>query len=259
MKKTRFSLFNVAVLALAFLAVPSLKAAEYDPIKEDMGCCFTANVFCLAEKAGSDPTFCLTDEAKKDIGITDEQLTKIREFVKTSKEEIEKEINALKRPGKESTKEECAEYRKEMRKICEKHHPKCMANLEKILTREQIEKMQSRIFQYCGFVPNPIALEVLGLSGSQKAKIEEICEKACDKVHECLNEKSLSGPENEHKLHEKIAECRKDSMEKVKAVLSKEQIAKGENLLKQTPAYIVKMKEEHNPVKTATTPSSTAR
>lgn len=256
MKKTILSILTFTFFAFAITACSQVRA-NYDSVKEDYGCCFPASVFCLSEKSGEDPSFHLSEEAKKDIGITEEQMTKLRELVKMTKTEIEKEMKDLKRPAKDADKKVCAEYRQKMKDICEKHYPQCMKKLEGILSKEQIEKINTRIFQYCGFAPNPIALAALDLTSAQKTKLAEICETACDKIHECTNDKTLSSTEQKEKLHQKVTECRKECTEKVKSILSKEQIAKGERLLNETPSYVKQMKERHNPTQTAAGQSGT--
>lgn len=248
MKKVSILRGMFALLALGSLCATQIQA---ESIKEDPKCCMPGSVFCLAEKTGSDSTFFLSEEARKDLGLTEEQVTKIRALVKKSQEEIQKECEHLKRPTSGATKEECAEFRKEMKQICEKHYPKCMEELKKILSPEQFEKMQTRIFQYYGFAPCPMALAVLGLNETQKNELFGLCERTCEKVHALCNEKSEDGAQAKTLLNEKMMECRKACAEEVKSILTKEQLAKGERLLGEVPSYVQKMKSAHEYMKTA--------
>lgn len=241
------------LLALALLGMICTTQVRAESVCEDTKCCLPGSVFCLSEKAESDPTYFLSEAAVKDLGLNEEQLTRIRELVKKTKEEIQKECKHLERPKKESTRKECAEFRKEMKKICEKHYPKCMEELKKILGKEQIEKLQTRIFQYYGFVPCPIALSVLDLNEKQKKELLELCEQNCEKIHAMGSEKSHTGQD----LHEKISQCRKECSEKVKNILTGEQITKAERLLKEVPEYVKKMRTDHEQVRAASRESST--
>lgn len=232
--------------------------ANHDSVKEDSGCCMTSNVFCLAEKCGEDHSFCLSDETVKDLGITEEQRTKIRELVNETKEKIKEQTKGIKRPEKDASKEECAAYRKKMKEICEKSYPECKAKLEKILDQGQMEKLQTRIFQYYGLVPNSIALGVLNLTDAQKRELSNVCEESCDKVHKHIGDHKNSADEkSKEELKAKIRECRKECAAKVRAILTQEQIAKAERLLSETPEYVRKMKHEHDPMRTASSASNT--
>lgn len=222
-------------------------ASDHDSVKEDSGCCIMTNAFCLSEKCGDESSFCLSDEAIKDLGITEQQRTKIRELVKETKEKIKEECKDSKRPEKGASKEDCVAYRKKMKEICDKIYPECKAKLEKILGKEQIDKLQVRTFQYFGLVPNSIVLGVLDLANAQKREISDICEKSCDKVHRCMEEHAKSDKKDKEELKSEIRQCRSECTEKVRKILSREQLEKANRLLSETPEYVQKMKSEHDP------------
>eukprot|EP00826_Nyctotherus_ovalis_P045853 TRINITY_DN510_c0_g2_i1.p2 TRINITY_DN510_c0_g2~~TRINITY_DN510_c0_g2_i1.p2 ORF type:complete len:174 (+),score=4.42 TRINITY_DN510_c0_g2_i1:308-829(+) len=118
--------------------------------------------------------------------------TKIDELVKTTKETLKEKCKHIKRPEKNCTQAECAAYRKAIKEVCDKVYPECMSKLERILDKEQIQKLETRIFQYFGFVPNSIVLDVLKLSDSQKKQLSTICDGVCSKVQACCEEHQKS-------------------------------------------------------------------
>ena len=138
---------GLTLLVLAFFACATTVSAEtmmekvrsvftghdvsdHDSIKEDAGCCMMTNTFCLAEKCDGDHSFCLSDEAIKDLGITEQQRTKIRELCKETKEKIKEECKKIKRPEKGASNEDCVAYRKKMKEVCDRIYPECKAKLE---------------------------------------------------------------------------------------------------------------------------------
>lgn len=262
MKKSVLCLLVLAVFAYSSAAsadtvMQQIRSAftgndvRHDSIKEDAGCCLPGNAFCLTEKIGDAGTFCLTDDAIKDLGITEAQRTKIRELARETKENLKERCKDLKRPEKGASEEECAAYRQKMRDICEKAYPECMAKLEKILDKSQIDKMQARVFQYFGLVPNGIVLGVLELTGDQKRQLAGLCEETCNDVHRCLAKKKDSGDRNKEELGDEIRACRKECAEKIRKILTPEQLAKADKLLAETPTYVQKLRNEHDPLKTA--------
>ena len=233
------------------------EASDHDSIKEDTGCCMMTNAFCLEEKCGDDCSFCLSDEAIKDLGITREQRTKIRELCKEVKEKIKEQCGEIKRPEKGASSEDCAAYRKKMKEVCEKIYPECKAKLEKILDKEQIDKMQVRMLQYFGLVPSSIVLAPLDLTDAQKRELAGICDDVCSKVHKCMEEHGKSDKKDKEELKTKIRECRKECAQKIRGILNRDQIAKADRLLAETPEYVQKMKAEHDPFRTASSVSQT--
>lgn len=254
----KLGLSFVACMAFAW-AIPCSAYPAEECVKEDTACTMPSTAFCLSEKIKTDPTFFLSDEAKKDIGITEEQDKKIRELVKTTCEAIEKEKKDLKCPTKNSTKEEVDAYRKEMKQICEKHYPMVKEKLESILNKEQVSQLQTRMFQYYGFTPCPIALSVLNLSAEQKKKVEQIGEEMCNTVFTTVKNYEKGDSQDQEQLRDAMEQCRLDCAAKVKKILTSDQLALGTKLLNQVPAYVKKMKESHHFIKTALKPSEIVR
>lgn len=236
----------ILTFALFGVLASQLRAGEVC-MMENTACSMPGTAFCLAEKCEKNPTFFLSEDAKKDLGLTDEQVTKIRELVKETVEAIKKDTTNMKMPAKDASMEECMAHQKEMGKVCEKHYPECMSKLEKILDKEQLEKMRTRVFQYYGFVPCPIVLSVLQLNEEQKKEIGKICEETCKKIHQDMMDKTGTTEQK----HEKMLQCRLECSIQIKKVLTKEQLEKGEKLISQTPSYVTKMKVEHQKTRIA--------
>lgn len=260
MKKIGLSLLVVAIFAYgSMVSAETLlektrsfftghDVADHDSVKEDVGCRLMTNAFCLAEKCGDDNTFCLSEESIKDLGITDEQRTKIRELCKEVKEKIKEQCQDVKRPEKGASGENCAAYRRKMAEACEKCYPECKAKLEKILGKEQIDRLQVRVFQYFGLVPNAIVLDVLDPTDAQKRRLSGLCEETCDNVHKGIEDYAGSERKDKEELKAKIRRCRTECAQKVRGILTREQLDKANRLLGETPEYIRKMKTEHDPL-----------
>ena len=186
---------------------------------------------------------------RKDLGWSDSQDASIRDAFRNMRPQPGQDPHP---PGPEASEAEHNNFRKEMEKRMEMRLSETMSKVEKVMTKEQIEKTASRAFQavggFSGIGMNPFAQSALGVTDEQKAKMQSFREEYVQKRRKFDEENRPSVPphqmsdEERQKMFEKrsnfIEENRKDMETKIKSILTDGQKQRGEKLLAETPAYI---------------------
>ena len=184
-----------------------------------------------------------SEEGRKDIGLSDNQVSEIQNAFRDMRPREGQQF-----PGPNSSQADRENFRKEM----EKRMGETIGKIEKVMTKEQLEKARARSFQAGGGFAsagmNPFAQAALGLTDDQKAKIRGFQEENMQKMRKFFEENRPSGPpdqmsqEDRQKMFERMRtfgeENQKEMESKIKGILTDEQKQKGEKMLGETPDYI---------------------
>ena len=177
-------------------------------------------------------------DARKELKITDDQekqLTDAREKMRASFTPP-----APPQPGQRPDPAQIAQMREQMQKM----QTEMRANIEKILTKDQVEKLDVMVFQQngglSGRMVNNETLRALKLSDEQKKKIDAIDEKARTEMG------AMGGPGRDPNMSAEDRQAMRDKMQKareavaaeVKAVLTPEQVEKATKLMDNVPDYL---------------------
>lgn len=177
---------------------------------------------------GGLPTI-LSEQGRKELGITEEQVTKIREAQRGNMPQGLQDMS-----------------REDRTAAMEKATAELVKKVEAIFTKDQLEKVQIASFQCVGIAgigSSPFAQAVLKLTDEQVKKIRDIQREerqgAAGRQGERPDFRGMS-PEERQKAFQ---ETRKKLEEKIRGVLTEEQTKKAEALVKETPAYIKEAQE----------------
>ena len=180
--------------------------------------------------------FLFTEEGQKDLGITTNDVTKIREALRPAGDQ-QRNQNATpeeRRAAAEATATENAK------------------KVAAILSKDQLEKVQLRAFQLGGYA---------GLTGRYAQAVLKITDEQKEKIAAIARENRLGGQGGQgggqnfqsmteaertqamQAMRERMAENRKVLGDKIKEVLTADQKTKADELLKDIPAYIKEIQE----------------
>ena len=184
-----------------------------------------------------------SEEGRKDIGLSDSQVREIQNAFRDMRPGEGQQF-----PGPNASQADRDNFRKEM----EKRMSETIGKVEKVMTKEQLDKARARSFQAGGGFAsagmNPFAQAALGLTDDQKEKIRGFQEENMQKMRKFFEENRPTGPpdqmsqEDRQKMFERMRtfgeENQKEMESKIKGILTDEQKQKGEKMLGETPDYI---------------------
>ena len=177
------------------------------------------------------------EDARKELGISEDQMEKLREAGRAMMETM--------RPpqgGGQNGPPDFAQMREQMQKM----QTESRKNLETVLSGEQVGKLDVMVFQRSGGLEGPMAnvetLRALNLTDDQKKKLEEAQEKMMTAMPR-PDRNIMELPEDERraqfeKMREAGTKAREAYQAEVKATLTKEQVAKAGELMKNVPEYL---------------------
>lgn len=172
----------------------------------------------------------MNEQARKDLGITEEQQTKLRE----AGQKIFEQMRPQQPPqqGGERPRFDPAEMRARMEKV----QNDTRTAIESILNKDQVGKLDVMSFQSSGGLDSPMLnvenLRVLNLSEEQVKKINELRDSMFAGGGERF--RNMSREERQAAFEEN----RKKMKDGLLGILSDEQKAKAESLTKETPEYL---------------------
>ena len=178
------------------------------------------------------------EEARKELGITDEQAQKLRDASRTA-------FEGMARP-QEGQRPDPAQMREQMQKM----QDAMRKNLEANLSSEQVAKLDVMTFQRSGGLEGPMvnaeSLRALNLTDDQKAKLQAAQEKrmeamAAMRPAEGTNIREMSQDERAAfiaKMQEAGQKANEAFQAELKSILTAEQVAKAESLMKNVPEYL---------------------
>ena len=183
---------------------------------------------------GGETRFMLTEEGQKDLGLSSDDVTKIRELLRPAAPGGQRNQNATPEERRAATEAAAAETAKK---------------LAEFLSAAQLEKVQTRAFQLGGYagLSGRYAQAALNLTDDQKAKIAGIARENRPQGQAGgpgggQNFQNMSQAERDQ-MRSRAEENRRVLGEKFKEVLTAEQKAKADDLLKEIPAYIKEIQE----------------
>ena len=175
------------------------------------------------------------EDARTELGITEEQIQKLREAGEAMRGSFTPPAPG-ERPDPAQMREQMQKMQADMRK-----------NLEATLSKEQVGKLDVMNFQRSGGLESPFvnveSLRALNLTDDQKTKFAAAQEKRMTAMRppEGFNFREASQEERQAQF-EKMREAGEKANEafqaELKGVLSKEQVAKAEELMKNVPEYL---------------------
>ncbi|MDR1492310.1 MAG: hypothetical protein LBT05_06290 [Planctomycetaceae bacterium] len=171
------------------------------------------------------------EDARKDLGITEDQVQKLRE----AGEKLRGQFT----PPQEGQRPDPTQLREQFQKIQQENRQ----NLESILDKDQVTKYDVLVFQQSGGLEGRFvtvdSLRALNLTADQQKKIQEINEKAFTAARppEGFDFRNATQEERD-RFRTAGEEARKKATEDLKAVLTKDQLDKAAELTKSTPEYL---------------------
>ena len=177
-------------------------------------------------------------DARAELGITEEQIQKLREAGEAMRGSFTPPTPG-ERPDPARMREQMQKMQADMRK-----------NLETTLSKEQVGKMDVMVFQQSGGLEGPMvnaeSLRVLNLTDDQKAKLQAAQEKRMEAMMamrpaEGFDFRTASQEERDAfmaKMREAGEKANEAFQAELKGVLSKEQVAKADELMKNVPEYL---------------------
>jgi len=183
---------------------------------------------------GGETRFMLTEEGQKDLGLTSDDVTKLREALRPA---------APAQRNQNATPEE-------RREAAEKAATETAKKVAAVLSKDQLEKVQTRAFQLGGYagLSGRYAQAALNLTDEQKTKIAAIARENRPAQGQGggpgggQNVQNMTEAERTQ-MRERMAESRRVLGEKFKDVLTADQKAKADELLKNIPAYIKEIQD----------------
>lgn len=157
----------------------------------------------------------LSEDVQKELGLTDDQVKKVKEAVQKVRDKHQEEFSSL-----QGMDEETRTKRMELARTANKE---IMESLGDVLKPEQAKRLkqimlQARLQMPGGMVFNdPEVQSELKLTDDQKEKIKTISEDAQKEMREAFT----GGGRDE--MRKKMASLRKETMDKIKAVLTDDQ------------------------------------
>lgn len=193
-----------------------------------------------------------SEDGRKDLGLSEKQVSDIQTAFRETMRPRDGETRP-EPPGPDASQEERQKFFNTMRQEMEKRSEATIGKIKTILTKEQLEKAQTRVFQAGGYgsvMMNPLAQDVLGITSEQKEKIRgfqdeqrkemEANRPDFERIQTMSEEDRRTFFEN---MRTRAEESRKKMEEKITGILTPEQKAKGEKLLGETPEYIKEARE----------------
>ena len=183
----------------------------------------------------------MSDEGRKDIGLSDKQVQDIQNTFRES-------FQGMQRPDFGGQPPSPADMEK-LRNDMEKRMDETIGKVEKLLTPEQMTKSRTRMFQagggYGSLAMNPLAQRALNLTDDQKKKLREFQD---EQMREMMNGprpdfQNMTEEERQRfgeEMRTRFEENQKKMTEKVKGILTDEQKKQGDKMLSETPDYIQK-------------------
>lgn len=174
-----------------------------------------------------------SEEGRKDIGLSEEQGRQIGEIMRGGMEGVQF-------PDRGASEADREAFRASMEKRMQESTKKVKA----VFTADQLKKVQTRTLQAGGYgslAMSPFAQEALGVSEDQVKKIREAQQKAMEGVRPPENIREMTEEQRREffqGMRTRMEEAQKKAEESIKAVLTDEQKAKAEGIIKDTPEYI---------------------
>ncbi|MCL2348863.1 MAG: hypothetical protein FWC50_11470 [Planctomycetaceae bacterium] len=180
----------------------------------------------------------MNEDARKELGITDDQEKKLTEARDQMRASFAPPQGG---PGQRPDPAQMAQMREQMQKM----QTEMRANIEKILNKDQVEKLDVMVFQRSGGLDSPMAnnetLRALGLNDEQKKKIDAINEKAFAEMRDMFgaggSPRDMSNEERQA-MRDKMQKSRDARAAEVKAVLTPDQVEKAVKLMDNVPDYL---------------------
>ena len=180
----------------------------------------------------------MNEDARTELGITEEQGQKLREAGAAMREAFT--------PPAQGERPDPAQMQAQMQRI----QADMRKNLEATLSKEQVGKLDVMVFQRSGGLESPMvnaeSLRALNLTDDQKAKLQAAQEKRMQAMMaarpaENFDFRTASQEERQAqmaKMREVGEKANEAFQAELKGVLSKEQVAKAEELMKNVPEYL---------------------
>ena len=173
--------------------------------------------------------FAFTEEGQKDLGLTADNVTKLREALRP----------AGGQQGNQRNQDATPEERRAAAEAAAAETAKKVAD---VLSKDQLEKAQIRAFQLGGYagLSGRYAQAALGLTDEQKTKIAEIA-----RENRTAQAPGVGGGQNltAEERRARTEENRRVLGEKFKEILTAAQKTKADELLKEIPVYIKEIQE----------------
>ncbi len=182
------------------------------------------------------------EEGRKDLNLTDDQVKKIEGAFMEA-------FSQMSGPPPRNPRDMSAEERQKMRDQFEKLQQNIIGKVETILDKDQLEKARTRSFQAGGFAGlgmNVFAQSALKLTDEQKEKMRSIQDEMMREMGpppgRSREEMEKMSPEEREKFFQDMRARREENekkiSEKIKAILTPEQLAQGDKMISETPDYI---------------------
>ena len=177
----------------------------------------------------------MNEDAQKELGVTEDQMKQFTEARDKMRASFPPPQGGQgQRPDPNQMMEQMRKMQVEMR-----------ANIEKILSKDQIEKLDVMVFQRSGGLNSPMAnnesLRALNLNDEQKKMIDSINEKTRAEMGQMFsagrNPRDMSDDERQA-MRDRMEKAREARAAEVKAVLTPEQVSKAEKLMDNVPEYL---------------------
>jgi hypothetical protein len=183
---------------------------------------------------GMNKTYLLRSEAiRKELGVSEEQATKIQEILTASREERR---GLWQRPSRDATPEERTKAREEMAKKMEAFNKKLDAKLDKALKKEQVERLNQIMLQATmqrapiEALTSDYVVKGLKLNKEQVKKLKA-AEKARDDAMAKMRQDMRGGDRSDReamrerfqKMREQMQEITEKAKKDAMAILTKEQ------------------------------------
>ena len=171
-------------------------------------------------------------DAQKELKITDDQLKQLTD--------ARDKMRASFTPPQPGTRPDPAQMREQMQKM----QAESRASIEKILTKDQVEKLDVMVFQRSGGLGAPMVnnetLRALKLNDEQKKKIDAINEKAFTAMSGMFGGGGNQNmtPEERQAMRDKRQKAQEAVAAEVKGVLTPEQVDKATKLMDSIPDFL---------------------
>ena len=179
------------------------------------------------------------EQIQKELGLSEEQRTKIKELMQSAREEMQEKRESLREKARElrdAKPEERKTRREAMRKTMEEHAAVIRGKIEAVLDSSQLERLLQIVLQLAG----PAALtredvaQKLDLSDEQQQKIKDLQKGLREKMKEVFGSmKDLDPQQRQEKrgeVAEKLKALRAEALGELMGVLTPEQKQKLEEL-----------------------------
>lgn len=179
---------------------------------------------------GGGPVMLLMNpQVQKELGLTEEQIGKLREVGRSLMEQSRERFQGLRDLSPE-------ERRQRMAALMEEARAQAEEALKPVLTAEQLKRLRQIELQVALQGPGGVrtllrkdVAEALGLTEEQRQKLEALADKIAEQMREAF--RPGAGPEAREQMQKRMEELRGEARAEVEKILNQEQLGKLKELL----------------------------